>query len=546
MKRISMILVTIALVLGLSQCKKQEQSSSNEENIVPITLDVRANGGSRIDVNTANGAVSFETGDVVYVASGQKFVGTLTNNGNTFAGNLTNPTEGEPLYFFFLGNKTPEEVLTPGSSTSCSVNISDQTSGYPVISFATSNETFTGAGLYTAYFLNKAALVKFDVTSFSSTPTCILGLNNKVTVDFSTNAFAYSQVDNGLVKLPGRSGDRWAILLPQAALTEGEEGSVYTVNGQYIGTRPAIPAITANDYLNEGITLNVMTLQGTIPEGAVSGVYTINGNGDRVFFSQGNLQYQASTNTWRFAENQWDLLVTSDDMTLLTDWGDHYADVSSQYTSTSSAWIDLFGWGTSGYNHGAVCYQPWSTSQTNSDYLAYGSSSYNLFDQTGQADWGYNAISNGGNAENLWRTLTKDEWQYLFNSRSTLSGRRYAKGIVDGVKGIILLPDNWTTSTYWLNNTNYEWGGFDNFITATEWTSVLEANGAVFLPAAGIRFFGTSVFNANVSGVYWTASYFPYYDNVCSIDFGDGGMDIEDHYSNRSYGSSVRLVRSTE
>lgn len=27
----------------------------------------------------------------------------------------------------------------------------------------------------------------------------------------------------------------------------------------------------------------------------------------KVYFSHGNLQYQASTNTWRFAENQWDI-----------------------------------------------------------------------------------------------------------------------------------------------------------------------------------------------------------------------------------------------
>lgn len=232
MKRISIVLAAIALVLGLSQCKKQEQQTTTDTNgTVAITLDVKVHDGSRINVNPNNGSVAFEYGDVVYVASGQKFVGTLTNNGNTFAGNITNPTEGEPLYFFFLGNKTPEEALTPGSSTTCSVNISDQTDGYPVISFATSKETFTGAGLYTAFFLNKAALVKFDVTSLSPAPICVTGLNNKVTIDFSTNGFTYSQVDNGFIKLMGGSGERWAILLPQSALAEGDEGSVYTMDG---------------------------------------------------------------------------------------------------------------------------------------------------------------------------------------------------------------------------------------------------------------------------------------------------------------------------
>ena len=255
MKRISIILAALALVLGLSQCKKQEQSSNNEEDIVPITLEVRTNSGSRINVNTANGAVSFETGDVVYVASGNKFVGTLTYNGATFAGNLTNPTTGEPLYFYFLGNKTPEETLTAGTSTYCSVSISDQTSGkLPVISSATSNEIFTGAGLYTAFFLNKAALVKFDVTTPSSTPTSILGMNNKVTVSFADNSFEYSQDDEGAITLASGNGEHWAILLPQGAIVDAVAQSG---DGNCTGTCSAIPAIIENDYLTEGIEVTL-------------------------------------------------------------------------------------------------------------------------------------------------------------------------------------------------------------------------------------------------------------------------------------------------
>ena len=144
-----MILVAVALVLGLSQCKKEKQPSTIEGE-VPITLSVKANNGSKIDVNPSTGTVAFENGDVVYVANGNKFVGTLTCNGNNFTGNISNPTLGEPLYFFFLGNKTPAETLTAGISTSCSVVITDQTTKYPVISFATSDQTFTGAGTYTA------------------------------------------------------------------------------------------------------------------------------------------------------------------------------------------------------------------------------------------------------------------------------------------------------------------------------------------------------------------------------------------------------------
>ena len=245
-----------------------------------------------------------------------------------------------------------------------------------------------------------------------------------------------------------------------------------------------------------------------------------------VYFSQGNLQYQASTNTWRFAENQYDCI----------------GDANSNISSTYSGWIDLYGWGTSGYNHGAVCYQPYSTSQTYSDYYAYGNASYNLYDQTGKADWGYNAISNGGNTTNMWRTLTSDEWVYVFNTRSTASGIRYAKARVNGVNGVILLPDDWNTSTYSLNSTNTSNASFTtNTISAANW-SILENAGAVFLPAAGFRN-GTSVSNVGSHGYYWSASR---YNNGAYIDmFDDSGINPH-RFFNCFYGLSVRLVCSAE
>ena len=167
---------------------------------------------------------------------------------------------------------------------------------------------------------------------------------------------------------------------------------------------------------------------------------------------------------------------------------------------------DFFGWGTSGYNHGANCYQPWSTSIEDSDYYAYGNATYHLTDQTRQADWGYNAIRNGGNQENIgWYTLTQSEWTHVINGRYTESGYRYAKATVNDVLGIILLPDNWKAETFALNNSNTQNAGYSsNPINADDWTNILEANGAVFLPCAGFRdnFFG-SIKEVNQNGYYW-------------------------------------------
>jgi hypothetical protein len=156
----------------------------------------------------------------------------------------------------------------------------------------------------------------------------------------------------------------------------------------------------------------------------------------------------------------------------------------------------------------------------------------------------YNAISNGGNIPNQWRTLTRGEWIYVFNSRSTPSGIRYAKGIVNGVNGVILLPDDWSSSVYALNYTNRYEAPFNiNEITSENW-SMMEAQGAVFLPAAGYRLFGTWVSGVNSDGSYWSSSCcngdYAYY-----VRFNDSHFDIYYNYMVNDYrnsGQSVRLV----
>lgn len=262
------------------------------------------------------------------------------------------------------------------------------------------------------------------------------------------------------------------------------------------------------------------------PTGAINGLFTINENGDKVWFSQGNLQYQASTNTWRFADNQWDYV------------GEDNSNISETY----SGWIDLFAWGTSGYNHGANCYQPWSTSITHTDYFAYGDVNYNLNDQTGQADWGFNPISNGGNNSNIWYSLSIDEWDYLLNTRTTISGIRFAKAIVNGINGVILVPENWISSIYDLNNPDSYNTDFDsNTISLSVWLDTFEINGAVFLSAAGNRRYGTSVEGVGTYGHYWSSTRDYSQENMAQ-DFFFDNTDLRTSVFHRCDGQSVRLV----
>ena len=255
-----MMLVALALFFGLAQCKKnfEQNTGENEDKKVFITLNVNQGNGSRLDVDPPH--VVFQYGDKIYVASNGVYVGFLEYNGTNFDGEISNATEGQPLYFYLLGNVTPSETLTSGSTTSCSVVISDQTANKPVIACNKSNENFGTTNTFTSTLRNKCALVKFNVTTSSTVATCITGFNNKVTVDFSNNTLTHSQENNGVITLPAGNGEKRAILLPQDAMESGTEGSAYSVNGVYTGTRGAVPAITNNGYLTEGIEVVISTV----------------------------------------------------------------------------------------------------------------------------------------------------------------------------------------------------------------------------------------------------------------------------------------------
>jgi len=545
MKRISIILMAFALTMTMSQCKKNEGQTTSNDEVVTITLDVKQNNGSKVVVNPNTGTVDFETGDKLYVGSGGKYVGFLTHNGTNFSGNITNPTENQPLQLYFLGNVTPQETLSAGTTNECSVIISDQTEHLPVISCAASNENYvSGVTAYSAHLLNKCALVKFNVTTPSSSPICITGMKNKVTVDFSNNTLTPSKDGEGVITLPAGGGEnveKWAILLPQEALEEGLLRTLYSQDGEFLGMRPEIPLIPVNGYFFDGINLTINIE--SFPIGAINGLFSINDNGDQVYFSQGNLQYigSAASPYWKFADNQWDYL------------GDN-----GQASESSLVDRDLFGWGTSGYHDVNdpfnVNYLPWSVSNaivhTSYNYYGYGPSTrmtdYNLSGTSANYDWGvYNSICNGGNLTNTWRTLTYDEWRYMFFTRETLSGIRYAKAQVNNIDGVILLPDDWSVDIYPLNKTNNQGAFYDNnIITSLEWNT-LENAGAVFLPAAGYR---NSQFFSNIGpvGNYWS-SWCDYNGSPsrCTdaylITFSNS--EVRAVYSFRFFGYSVRLVQ---
>lgn len=293
MKKLTLLLMAFAMVLTLSQCKKKvEQIEPTGDRLVPITLDVKAaSDGQKINVDPNTGEVSFELNDVVYVGSGGKYVGKLECHGTKFMGTLTNPVPNESLYFYFLGNRFiyEEDAFVPGTSDLCSFDIIDQTDpdNMPVISTAISEEPFTGSGTYHAFFYNKGALVKFNVTTESNDPIWIErpGLVNYIELDFSTNDFNF-YTSNECINLGRGSGERWVILMPQNAIPAGGTGSAYSHSLAYTGTCGAIPQIVSNGYYFDGIPVVVTTPTGQ-PGDAPSAPYWPNAsiNGNKIYVS---------------------------------------------------------------------------------------------------------------------------------------------------------------------------------------------------------------------------------------------------------------------
>lgn len=240
---------------------------------------------------------------------------------------------------------------------------------------------------------------------------------------------------------------------------------------------------------------NIAQLNPTVTPSKKSGVISVSST-KKVYFSCGNLQYQASTGTWRFAEHPWDIMGEDND------------NRSSNYRG----WIDLFYWGM--YDN--------PTKIEPKDNVTDG-------------EWKNYIIANGGN--DSWRLLTLDEWNYVFHQRQTANGIRFAKAIVNGINGVVVLPDNWNAQNHYLKSTNDGEAKFNsNIISQTDWTNKLEANGAVFLPAAGS--YSGSSFRVGSNGDYWTTSH----DNYGMIEWTFSDNFIGSSSINYKPAFSVRLV----
>ena len=222
--------------------------------------------------------------------------------------------------------------------------------------------------------------------------------------------------------------------------------------------------------------------------GALPGIFSVSAT-TRINFSQGNLQYRPRIKTWRFSVNQYDVAGTANNNVYMQAY--------------CSDWIDLFGYGTSGWDGGAGRFMPYETTTNNTEYTEDPNGN-DLTEFYANADWGYyNPIINGGNQTALWRTLTSTEWTYLLTLRPNAAQLK-GMATVENTPGYVLLPDDWTCPSG-LTFVNSDSSYTSNVSNAANW-ALMEAAGAVFLPAAGQRT-SSNTTNVGTVGNYWTTSH---------------------------------------
>lgn len=325
----------------------------------------------------------------------------------------------------------------------------------------------------------------------------------------------------------------------------------------------------------------------------------------QIEFAHGNLQYnKAATSTpkWRIAEHQYD--IVGDNAAFLTFGGTYNPDnchnignvfIGSDKCSNTAGptqmsedcWIDLLSWQGKNIENDPL----------NMDMgEAY-------FTQDGFVDWGkheiYDPLSGDTYSANTWYTLNRDQWEHILFGRDN-AGELCTLASIDGVtngnvKGIMLLPDDFVCpsgitpptpinafcnllndgSPYYQYPDRVNLGNYivaeqminsslessptymynKNRYTVEEW-KILEAAGAVFLPAAGRRerridWGGDYVMYTAIEAAYWTSKLRTDDPSYVEPNYISANAEISESLdANKTFrancGMSVRLVRDLQ
>ena len=532
--------MTAALVMTACSSDDNDMTEApvapSTSKTIPYTVTVGGDEATtRATVGDDNRTLKFATGDKLYI-TGTDIHGVLDlksgdedkTTGATFSGDLAYSGSGSPSDGLSL-TATLVSAQQEGTSKVSVDGVGAVTVNYPTAAYcATISDAvqqysrLTGTSTYgdKAFTLTQqTAFLNFVITFDDGTTTS--GTEFSAVVKDGETSLCTANVttttDNGNVVakfvLPVASGTT----LTSPTVTLGSK-SPFNFDGK---------ALAAKVY-NVKRTYNH-------PD-AIIGKYTVNASGKQVYFSKGNLRATGTTAststsgwTWSFATNQWDKIGNATANT----------SISGNGKISANGTVDLFGWSTS------ATYLGINNSMDNTNYLGEFS------------DWGSHShvIAGVGGG---WRTLSGDEWHYLFITRSTTSTYHYCKAKVNGVLGVILLPDDWSNDYYSLEkcdlvDLSFSDGAIpdNNKISLADWNTYFIPHGVVFLPTTGHRYASdnTSVEAPDGRLYYWSstkggtesgtganANQMYIAGNAVSPNTGGG----------RRFGNAVRLVRDVK
>lgn len=570
----SKILVMMLTVLAFAACQKEDSATSLDGRLV---FKIEGNDNTKTTVTHAGNTstVAWVTGDSVRIndkvlrvvsdhgtaSAANPFDGAVENFYAVYPSTLCNEAVGSSVtlnlpavYTYAVSDgkqnlKTPMVAYAPADANVLTFKHVTAAIGVQVVNYyGFTIEVDSIKVISNSYQINGPVTV-----TMGSTPE-LPNLPNKTSVVDSQKTITMN-VPNGALHI--FAGDSTVVQVP--VLPVGSDNR-FTIN-VYVHKvdQPAVVK-TLTHTQNEGggdpqATYALGRAKLAYARFATPGLFSVSAT-KKVIISQGNLQYQASTGTWKFSETQYGYI------------GDDGGNATDTLTRKGqSAWIDLFGWGTSGYSNGNIYYMPYdamgnASTSTGRGYGPHVDDSYEV-DLSGTFDWGYNSINNGGGKTGRWRTLnsgtaSSTEWSYLFNSRTTCkvynkTNGRYAKAEVNGVKGVILFPDDFSnptlsgSSSLTSSNINIS-SNFLNTVVLSDWY-LLEAAGAAFLPCAGYRnaknYTSTSTVtlsNVGTECLYWSSVHGST-DKAYRIRIYSGGVTVYNTSNDRNYGYSVRLVR---
>ena len=537
---ILMALCLMALAWGGTSCKKEKNENLPAEGeMMTIGADI-----DQSDVgNTKTFLSPYEEGVKVKWSDGEKF--TLYGNGSTsgnefviskgmgettahFQGEV--PAGGLPYFAAYPTGGTFDGTNTFTFTVPATISYVAETAAVPseggqIISVQKHNAPMVGKSADGKHlqFRNTMSTIMLDLKGGAKVTKIVLTdlsgkkLNGTLTVTLDSDGeIESSSMAGGTSTLTIDLGegvtldkDKYSLFcfsVPQYAFA-GEEGSknvkidIYDVTGSVIKTiEKGLAAGVASNGAYQVVEDRVRPF--VLPEG-----FSVR-NGRIVHFTPGNLYYDGSN--FHFEENQWTARITN--------WADSDTIGHFYYSKNIS-----------------VATQKNKPTRIND----------RIFPNDGLYTPNMNFTIDG--QANKYLALSMEDFQDLRDRKSTIgaTGKSlYGMGTVNGVKGIIFLPDKWDATIPFNYGTS---SCSNNVYSGTDWED-MEYDGAVFLPIAGYSSSGDGkISNTNKSkGLYWTSKF----------DIGSGsssygtaeGFKIEDGKAPRTdpYGpenwASIRLV----